>query len=410
MDINWLHWLGFLLSLSLTFLFSLLDISLSTANRISLSRLLENKEESSRVRILNVFDELKISAGIIRIFFLLLFMLFLYLIFPHFHYRPVWLFITGFSIFFIVFELLPQFITSLDNNKILELYFFKLQFLLWLTKPLSFFASAKFFQRKADVDHEASDEEIQALIEEARDEGIIEKEEGPLIKSVVEFGDTIVREIMTPRVDMICIPRKADIHQLRTLVIKEKHSRTPVFRERVDNIEGVIIAKDLLEFSADKYKNHSLDPLIREAYFVPETMKVSELLKEFQLRRQKLAIVVDEHGGVSGLVTMEDLMEEIVGEIQDEYDNEEIMILEEGPQNFIVYGDAEIDELDEMIGSKLAEDSYVTVGGFITHHLGRLPQKGEKIQFGNLGIEILDVSQKKIKKLRIKKTKKAKQE
>jgi CBS domain containing-hemolysin-like protein len=405
MDINWLHWLGFTLSTGFTFLFSLLDISLSSSNRISLSRVLENKDKSSRKRILNIFEELKISAGIMRIFFLLLFMLFLYLVFPHFQYRPVWLFVSGFGIFFVFFEFLPQFITSLDNNKILGLFFFKLKCVMWIPKPLSFFTGAEFFKRKTDVEHEASEEEIQAFIEEARDEGIIEKEEGPLIKSVVEFGDTVVREIMTPRVDMICIPRSASIHKLRDLVIQEKHSRIPVFRDRVDNIEGIVIAKDLLEFSADEYKNHSLDPLIREAYFVPETMKVSELLKEFQERRQKLAIVVDEHGGVSGLVTMEDLMEEIVGEIQDEYDHEEAMILKEGPQDYIVFGDAEIDELDEMIGSKLAEDSYVTVGGFITHHLGRLPKKGENIHFGNLMIEILDVSQKKIKKLRIKKVK-----
>ncbi len=402
--------MGFILSLGLAFLFSLFDISLSTSNRISLSRLLENREKTFRTRIMNIYEDLKISAGIMRIFFLLLFMLFLYLVFPHFQYRPFWLFFTGFGIFLILLELIPQFITSLDNNKVLGLFFFRMKYLLWLTKPLSFFTKAKFFQRKADIEHEASDEEIQALIEEARDEGIIEKEEGPLIKSVMEFGDTTVREIMTPRVEMICISRNADIQKLRSLVINEKHSRIPVFRDRVDNIEGVVIAKDLLEFSADEYKNHSLDPLIRETYFVPETMKVSELLKEFQRRRQKLAIVVDEHGGVSGLVTMEDLMEEIVGEIQDEYDHEEVMILEEGPQDYIVFGDAEIDELDEMIGSNLAEDSYVTVGGFITHHLGRLPQKGEKIHFGNLIISILDVSQKKIKKLRIKKIKKSKQE
>jgi CBS domain containing-hemolysin-like protein len=409
MDINWLHWLGFILSLCLTFLFSLFDISLSTSNRISLSRLLEDKEKSFRSRILKLYEELKISAGVLRIFFLLLFVLFLYLVFPHFQYRPLWLFVTGFGIYFLMFELLPHFITSLDNNKVLGLFFFRLNFLLWMTKPLSFFTHAKFFQRKADVEHEASDEEIQALIEEARDEGIIEKEEGPLIKSIVEFGDTIVREIMTPRVDMICIPRKEDIHTLRDLVIREKHSRIPVYRDRVDNIEGIVIAKDLLEFSADEYTHHPLDPLIREAYFVPETMNVSELLKEFQRRCQKLAIVVDEHGGVSGLVTMEDLMEEIVGEIQDEYDHEEVMILEEGPHDYIVFGDAEVDELDEMIGSKLAEDSFVTVGGFIIHHLGRLPKKGEKIHFGNLVIEILDVSQKKIKKLRIKKKPKPKE-
>ncbi len=137
-------------------------------------------------------------------------------------------------------------------------------------------------------------------------------------------------------------------------------------------------------------------------------MKDSELLKEFQHRRQKFAIVVDEHGGVSGLVTMEDLMEEIVGEIQDEYDQEEAMIREDGHQAYIVSGDAEIDDLNGILESKPAEGNYVTVGGYITHHLGRLPEKGENIRFSGLAIKVLDVSQKKIKKLRIKKIKKPK--
>lgn len=408
MDINWFHWAGFALSLCLTFLFSLLDISLSASSRISLSRLLENREKSFQNKILNIYEELKVSAGITRIFFLLLFILFFYLIFPHVPYRMVWMFIAGFGIFFIFFELIPQFMTSLNNNKILGLYFSNLKFLFWALKPFSFFTKAEFFQHKTDEEHEASEEEIQAFIEEAQDEGIIEKEEGPLIKSVVEFGDTVVREIMTPRVDMVCISRQASILELRNLVIKEKHSRIPVFLEKVDNIEGIVIAKDLLEFSADEFKNHPLDPLIREPYFVPETMKVSELLKEFQHRRQKFAIVVDEHGGVSGLVTMEDLMEEIVGEIQDEYDQEEAMIREDGHQEYIVSGDAEIDDLNGILESKPAEGSYVTVGGYITHHLGRLPEKGENIRFSGLAIKVLDVSQKKIKKLRIKKIKKPK--
>ncbi|MCK4430897.1 MAG: CBS domain-containing protein, partial [Candidatus Aminicenantes bacterium] len=144
-------------------------------------------------------------------------------------------------------------------------------------------------------------------------------------------------------------------------------------------------------------------------YFVPESMNVSELLKEFQKRKQKLAIVVDEHGGVSGLVTMEDLVEEIVGEIQDEYDKDKAQFIEKGPFDYIVLGDAEVEELEELFNLDLAEDEYITVGGLITHYLGRLPEQGECIQLKGLSLEILDVDQKRIKKLRIKKEVKSKE-
>jgi CBS domain containing-hemolysin-like protein len=208
---------------------------------------------------------------------------------------------------------------------------------------------------------------------------------------------------MTPRVSVICVPRTSSIDALRELVIKEKHSRIPVYKDRIDNIEGIIIAKDLMEYSADRFKDQSLEPLLRPVYFVPESMKVAELLKEFQKRKQKLAIVVDEHGGVSGLVTMEDLMEEIVGEIQDEYDKDEIQIVAEEGDSYIVLGDVEVEELEDLFDLELEDDDYVTVGGLITHSLGRLPEAGEKAEIKGLALEILEVDQKRIAKLRIKK-------
>jgi CBS domain containing-hemolysin-like protein len=260
-----------------------------------------------------------------------------------------------------------------------------------------------FHKEIEEEEREASDEELQAFVEEAEEEGIIEKEEGVLLKSVVEFGDTIVREIMTPRVSMVCAKRETSIEALREVVKKEKHSRIPVYKERIDNIDGIVNAKDLLEYSEDIHKTDSIEPLVREVYFVPESMKVSELLKEFQKRKQKLAVVVDEHGGVSGLVTMEDLMEEIVGEIQDEYDKDEPQFIEQGPLDYIVLGDAEVEDLEEIFDVELEGDEYITIGGFITHHLGRLPEQGEAVELKGLSMEILEVGPKRIRKLRIKK-------
>jgi CBS domain containing-hemolysin-like protein len=143
--------------------------------------------------------------------------------------------------------------------------------------------------------------------------------------------------------------------------------------------------------------------LIRPVHFVPWSMKVSELMKVLQARREKVAIVVDEHGGVSGLVTMEDLVEEIVGDIQDEYDLEEAEFIKEGPDSYIVLGDSDVEDLEDLFDLDLAEDDYVTVSGLITHSLGRLPEKGEKIEIKGLALEILDVDKKRIKKLRIRK-------
>ena len=403
MEIEWVKWIGFGLSFLAAFIFSLFYISLSSFSRIAFSRFLEDRDKEVRHRFLSIYDKLKISFEFLRILFLIAFFIYLFFLFPSLRFWPLWLFLLSLSIFFIFFELIPRLLNAWKRRAVFSFFLAAYRIPYWLTKPILFISKIKESDKEPPEDKEPSEEEIQAFIVEAQEEGIIQTEEGPLLKSVVEFGDTIVREIMTPRVDMVCIPKKATLRQLRDLVIQKKHSRIPVYEGRIDNIVGIINAKDLLEYLDDNQLENSLEPLIRQPYFIPEAMKVAELLKEFQKRKQKLAIVVDEHGGVSGLVTMEDLMEEIVGEIQDEYDEELAPILQLGNDEFIVRGDVEVDQLEDLFDLELAEDNYVTVGGFITHHLGRLPEKGEKISIKNLTIEILDADQKRVKKLRIKK-------
>lgn len=406
MEISYALWVGFCLSFLAAFLMSLFYISFISFSRISLSRFLEDKDKNFRSEILNIYDELKIALVYTRILFIIAFLVYLYLIFPQSKFWPLWLFFLSFAIYLIFFDIVPRLLNSLNRNKILGLFLPSYKFPYYLAKPLLFLTNMKPSEKEEEAEHEASDEEIQVFIDEAKEEGIIEKEEGVLLKSVVEFGDTVVREIMTPRVDMICIRKDADIITLRDLVSKEKHSRIPVYKDRVDNIEGIVIAKDLLEYSENKHKNAPIDPLIRPVYFVPESMKVARLLKEFQKRKQKLAIVVDEHGGVSGLVTMEDLVEEIVGEIQDEYDRDEGQITKKGPFDYVVSGDADVEEIEDLFDLDLAADDYITMSGFITHHLGRFPQKGEKIEIKDLSLEILDIDQKRIKSIRVKKANK----
>lgn len=405
MEIRYALWMGFCVSFLAAFLLSLFHISLRSFSRISLSRFLEDREKSFREKILNIHNDLKIAVEYMRIFFIVAFLVYLYLVFPQSRFWPLWLFLAVFFIYLIFFDILPRLINSFNKEKVLGAFLPAYNFPYLLTRPLFLLLKRKPQEKEEDLDHEATEEEIQAFIDEAQEEGIIEEEEGVLLRSVVEFGDTVVREIMTPRVDMICIRKSANIQTLRDLVIKEKHSRIPVFKERVDNILGIVIAKDLLELSDDKHNSASIEPLIRPVYFVPESMKVAKLLQEFQRRKQKLAIVVDEHGGVSGLVTMEDLVEEIVGEIQDEYDIEEIQITKKGAFDYIVMGDAEVEDIEELFDMELAQDDYLTVSGLITHHLGRLPQPGEKFEIKGLSFEILDADQKRIKKLRVKKAK-----
>ncbi len=403
MEIEFFEWVGFFFSFLAAFLFSLFHLSLGSFSKISLSRFLEDKEKQYRLKILDIYDEIKISVEFMRILFIIAFLIYLYIIFPHLMFWPLWLFLISLAIYFVFFDLVPRLLNSLSRKRILGFFLPSYRLAYFIASPILLIKKIKPSDEEKDELREASDEEIQAFIDEAKEEGIIEKEEGVLLKSVVEFGDTVVREIMTPRVDIACIPKDSTIQKLRDLVIQVKHSRIPVYKDKIDNIEGMVIAKDLLEYADDKLKNNSIEPLIRKVYFIVESMKVAELLKEFQKRKQKLAVVVDEHGGVSGLVTMEDLVEEIVGEIRDEYDIDKARIVEKSPFDYVVSGDVEVEEIEELFDLEFAEAGYLTVGGLITHHIGRLPEQGEQLQIKGLSLEVLEVDQKRIKKLRIKK-------
>lgn len=405
MDTEFAKWAGLCLSLLITFLLSLFHASLSGYSKISLSRFLEDKKKDYRLRVLDQFDEIKIAVEYLRNVFLIALLVYLFMTFPRLKFWPLWLFLISLAIYIIFFDSLPRLINGLNRKAILGLFLPSFGLFYLLSIPFLFLVK-KLVPRKEEEEEilrETSEEEIETFIDEAEEAGIIEKDEGVLLKSVVEFGDTLVREILTPRIDIVCIKRDATIEKLRELVIKEKVSRIPVFKDRIDNIEGIIIARDLLEYADEAHKNQSIEPLIRPVYFVPESMRVSKLLKEFQRKKQKLAIVVDEHGGVSGLVTMEDLVEEIVGEIQDEYDAEESQIVENAPFDYTVSGDVEVGKIEDRFDLDLAEDNYITVSGLITHNLGRLPKRGEVFEIKGLTLEILDVDQKRIKKLRIKK-------
>ena len=390
------------------FLLSLFHASLSAFSKISLSRFLEDKDKEYRQRVLDPYDETRIAVESWRVIFIIAFLIYLLALVPRSRLWPVWFFLLSLGIFFLLFDYVPRMLNSLNKKAVIKAFLPSFGFVRALAAPLLLLIRRLEEQEIEEEMREASEEELETFIDEATEEGIIEEHEGDMLKSVVEFGDTLVREIMTPRVDMVCIKRDATFGALRELILKEKYSRLPVYRDRIDNIDGQVIAKDILAYTDEAHREMSIEPIIRPVYFVPESMKVSRLLKEFQRRKLKLAVVVDEHGGVSGLVTMENLVEEIVGEIRDEYDlDEEAPITEVGPAQYIVSGDVNVEEVEKLFDVDVAEDDYITVSGLISHHLGRLPKRGETVAIKSLSIEVLDVDQKRIKKLKIKKAESA---
>jgi len=407
MTMAYVTWTGLIFAFIAAFLLSLFHICLDSYSKISLSRFLENWDKAARAKILGDFEETRLAVEFLRILIILALVVYGFIVFPGSALRPLWLFLASLAVYGLFLDFIPRLLNSVGKHILLRMFLPAFPLVCFLASPL-LLVSRNLLEREEQREEkeearEASDEEIETFIDEATEEGIIDKGEDELLRSVVEFADTVVREVMTPRVNMVCLRKDATIDNLKDLIIREKYSRIPVYKDRLDNMEGIVMAKDILEYSDEKHKGQPIEALIRPVAFVPESMPVSGLLRELQKVKQKMAIVVDEHGGVSGLVTMEDVVEEIVGEIQDEYDTEEAQITENAPLDFTVSGATEVEEMEELFDIELAEDDFITVGGLITHDLGRLPHKGEILTIKGLLLEVLDVDQKKVKKLRIRK-------
>ena len=255
-----------------------------------------------------------------------------------------------------------------------------------------------------DKDEDNSDD-FQALMEVGEAEGIIEEKERELIETMVEFSDTRVAEIMTPRTEMCSIDINSTVKDARRLIIEEKYSRLPVYRDTIDHIEGIIYVRDLLQSWADGKEDRPLSEILRDAFFVPETISASELLKRFQQNHIQIAIVIDEYGGVAGMITVEDIIEEIVGEIEDEDTGpEEIVEIIEGEDGYFdVLGSTEIDNIERLFDIELEDEEYTTIAGLVVTEAGYVPKPGEKLSLRGLDIEILKADEKKIHLLRLRK-------
>jgi CBS domain containing-hemolysin-like protein len=247
-----------------------------------------------------------------------------------------------------------------------------------------------------------TEHEIRAMAEVASEEAVIEEEEKDLIHSIFEFGDTLVREVMVPRPDIVAAPIESGPRNVLDLMLRHGYSRIPVYRKTIDEIEGVVYAKDLLRHLHAGKPDVPLDTIMREPYFVPETKKVSELLREMQKKRVHITIVLDEYGSVAGLATIEDLLEELVGEIADEYDREEPQIEPVDEDTYRVNGRLSIDDVNELLDVELPHDEWDTVAGLMYGLLGSVPTQGETVRFDHLTFTAEKVQGRRIAKVLIK--------
>lgn len=259
-----------------------------------------------------------------------------------------------------------------------------------------------------DIDDEEDDnaDDIRALTDVGEAEGILEEDDSERIHSIIEFGETTVKEVMTPRTDIGAVPVTATVKEARDAMIEWKCSRLPVYREQIDDIVGLLFMRDLIQSWADGKENENIKSLIRPVFFVPETKLVDELLEEMQKAHVQLAMVIDEYGGIAGLVTVEDILEEIVGEIEDEDTvQEEIIEIIEGDDGYYdVMGSTEIGKIERLFDMEIEQDDFTTIAGLVISESGYVPRVGEHLSFRGIDVEVLKAEDKKINLLRLRKT------
>jgi len=260
------------------------------------------------------------------------------------------------------------------------------------------------FESGEEVEEQDAGDDIQAFIDVGEAEGILEEEEGELIQSILEFGDTRVSEVMTPRPDIVAVSAAATVREARDIMVDSKYSRLPVYREQIDNVEGLIYVRDLLERWAKGNEDGPISTMVRPVYFIPETKPVADLLEEMQKAHEQLAMVIDEYGGVSGLVTVEDILEEIVGEIEDEdIAGEELnYIVEQDDGCYEVLGSTEIGKIERLFDMGIEADDFTTIAGLVINESGKVPQPGEQLTFRGLELEVLEADERRIGRLRVK--------
>jgi CBS domain containing-hemolysin-like protein len=296
---------------------------------------------------------------------------------------------------------------SLSMAKPIEIYIKLISPLVYVFNKLSNSLIRLFGGEVKPAPQLLTEEEMKAMIKIGEEEGAIEKEEKELLHNVFAFGDKKVTEAMVPRTEMVAIPEEAVVADILCLVEEEGYSRYPVIKETVDNITGVLYVKDIVRKMAKEEvpPQTSIKNFVRDAFYIPESKMVTALLDDMQKNKFQIAIVVDEHGGTAGLITLEDIMEEIVGSLQDEFEaieaEKEVEVLDE--RTFVVTGSTGIDEINELVGVEITDEEFHTIGGFTFGLFGHLPKVGEQLRYHGLRFLILEMDGKKIEKIKITK-------
>ncbi|HOK17698.1 MAG TPA: hemolysin family protein [Caldisericia bacterium] len=302
-------------------------------------------------------------------------------------------------------ELLPKTLSSYDpENYSLKLFPFY-NFFSIILKPISNFLNyliagiIKIFGKNLKKETKIEEGEFKTFLSMSSESGTIEEEEKQIIESVIEFHDKQVYEVMVPRVDVVLLPIDTSLEKIIETIISTGHSRIPIYEGNIDNIIGIIHVKDLLKLS--NLKDFNLKDYLHEPIFVPDTKKIAELFKEMRKKKNHMAIVLDEFGGFEGIVTMEDLLEEIVGEIQDEYDLEEVSYRKISEKEYIIDAKLTINDVEKILNLQLPKDDYDTFGGFFLDLLGHIPNKDEKVSYNNISLTAIEVKGNRIIKIKV---------
>ena len=316
------------------------------------------------------------------------------------------------AVFILMCEhVLPVLIVRRNPERMLEILLPPFDFLARAVRPLTNSLTRLILEPRRDangnppVPETSTGESVQTQPQNEGEQGLIEEEGRKLLQSIVDFGDTLVREVMTPRPDMVAISGDATLAEVRALFQEQEYSRIPVYGENLDNILGLLYVKDLIRLEGASTEAHlqtDLPQLLRPATFVPETKRVADLLKEFQRQQTQIAIVVDEYGGTAGLATIEDLLEEIVGEIRDEYDVEMEPISEEPDGSFVFSGKVNFDEVRDRLDVEVEPEGFETVGGYVLTRVGRVPSAGETFELDGMDVEVLEAERRRIHRVRFR--------
>ncbi len=395
---------------------SVLDFALATVNKIALRRVTESRDGRHRqltVALSEARAEVLMVVHIsIQILLVALAVLLtgIFLSYPLPAIAALLLAAASSLILVLAFrQLIPRAIALKSPDDVLERLIPVLAIPYFVLRPLARLITTILnrFQQWDDIEteeeEEASEEEIQAFIDAGQEEGILEQDEGVMIQSIVQFGDKVALEVMTPRTQITAADVAWGFDRFVSQILSSKHSRMPVYRDELDNIEGFIHERDLLRLNRGGEPPDNLRPFLHPVHFVPETKPIDDLLDEMKSHRQQLVLVVDEYGGISGLITIEDLLEEIVGEIGDSPDSESAKLLDEGRGSYLVPGTTELDVLDTRLGLTAFPDTEcTTVSGAVVELFGRLPLPGERIRHDGLAIEVVDSDRRKVRSLRIR--------